>query len=321
LITDKPSYFDYMQDDFDAHPDTKVVFLKITDRTIGGFPLPMLPLSTIFKENRYGHVQWQRLSDSKRKRLEIKWLKTKLFEFIPDHQYVIFMDSDMLIGQSMESFIRTCKRLKKQKGGDAIVTLFVDIGNTGSPYHTGVIWFNRMTSIPLLSVWGVTISKGIFTSDQRAIEYSINELDVADRVAFIPIDDKTKLFCFINGTVVDQKLPYTFIHTTSYRLFNGEKFHFTNETLAEYFGETINTPWRPWTGAASMSQEDNEKQLLDQIQLKEAFVKRLKESPFPRQTVIDRHQAELDDLLKQLEILRRGPKPGDEEEQEMGDAD
>lgn len=42
----------------------------------------------------------------------------------------------------------------------------------------------------------------------------------------------------------------------------GEKFHFTNETLAEYFGETINTPWRPWTGAASMSQEDNEKQLL-----------------------------------------------------------
>ena len=28
LITDKPSYFDYMQDDFDAHPDTKVVFLK-----------------------------------------------------------------------------------------------------------------------------------------------------------------------------------------------------------------------------------------------------------------------------------------------------
>ena len=34
----------------------------------------------------------------------------------------------MLIGQSMESFIRTCKRLKKQKGGDAIVTLFVDIG-------------------------------------------------------------------------------------------------------------------------------------------------------------------------------------------------
>jgi hypothetical protein len=28
LITDKPSYFDYMQEDFDAHPETKVVFLK-----------------------------------------------------------------------------------------------------------------------------------------------------------------------------------------------------------------------------------------------------------------------------------------------------
>lgn len=36
-------------------------------------PLPLLPLSTIFKENRYGHVQWARLSDYKRKRLEIKW--------------------------------------------------------------------------------------------------------------------------------------------------------------------------------------------------------------------------------------------------------
>jgi hypothetical protein len=115
-------------------------------------------------------------------------------------------------------------------------------------------------------------------------------LDITERVAFIPIDDDTKFFCFINGTVINQAKPYTFIHTTSYRLSNGKKrfhicsllhivnffqlhiniglkFNMTNETLAEYFGETINTPWRPWTGAASMSKDENEKQLLVTKQL------------------------------------------------------
>lgn len=35
LITDDPSYYDFMQDDFDAHPETQVIFLQITDRSIG----------------------------------------------------------------------------------------------------------------------------------------------------------------------------------------------------------------------------------------------------------------------------------------------
>ena len=35
IITDSPSYFDFLQADLDAHPKTKAIFLKITDRTIG----------------------------------------------------------------------------------------------------------------------------------------------------------------------------------------------------------------------------------------------------------------------------------------------
>lgn len=112
-------------------------------------PLPYLPLSTIFKENRYGHVQWQRLADNKRKRLEIKWLKnvlfckitknvfqnirinrlkTKLFEFITTHRYVIFMDSDILIGQKLAPFVAHCRSIQQMPDGQAVVTLFTDIG-------------------------------------------------------------------------------------------------------------------------------------------------------------------------------------------------
>jgi hypothetical protein len=34
----------------------------------------------------------------------------------------------MLIGQPLSTFIKACKSLRNQPGGDAIVTLFTDIG-------------------------------------------------------------------------------------------------------------------------------------------------------------------------------------------------
>lgn len=92
-------------------------------------------------------------------------------------------------------------------------------------------------------MWGATISKGIFGSDQRAIEYAVNQvahrwpwarvaaaslnrgaqLNQSSRVAFMDINEDTRFFTFINGTVCQRMLPYTFVHTTFYRLLNGRR--------------------------------------------------------------------------------------------------
>jgi hypothetical protein len=298
VVTDSPSYFDDLQKDLDEHPETRVVYVRINDRMIGDMPLPLLPLSAIFKINRYGQTQWQRFSDFKRKRLEIKWLKTRLFEFIPRHPYVIFMDADMLIGQDLSPFVEHCIRKQRTPAGrSAIVTLFTDIGNTASLYHTGVIWLSRQHSQPLLDKWGSTIRQGIFPSDQRAIEHSVNYLDVADRVSFIDIDDATRFFAFINGTCVERGVPYTFMHTTSYRLASGEKFGFTNATLAAHFKQAYDTDWQPWVGSSSMSFADQVQQLKQKIQLQKEEVARQEAVPFKRPTVIQLRK----DVLAQME--------------------
>jgi hypothetical protein len=331
LITDSPSYFDYLQADLDEHPETRVVYLRITDSRIGNVPLPLLPLSAIFKINRYGQTAWQRFSDFKRKRLEIKWLKTRLFDFIPRHDYVIFMDSDMLIGQPLQPFVDHClaKRRSPATNADSVLTLFTDIGNTASLYHTGVIWLSREHSRDLLKAWGTTISQGIFPSDQRAIEHSVNLLEVAPRVAFITIDDDTRFFAFINGTCVERNKPYTFMHTTSYRLANGEKFGFTNVTLTQHFESAYHTPWKPWSGTNSTSYEDQVMSLKAKMQLQREEIDRLENVPFKRPTMIALRKQVLVEMEAEMEALIQskgknqfkdyGGAPGEDDKQEDND--
>lgn len=329
LITDSPSYFDYLQADLDEHPGTRVVYLRITDSRIGDVPLPLLPLSSIFKINRYGQTAWQRFSDFKRKRLEIKWLKTRLFSFIPRHDYVIFMDSDMLIGQPLQPFVDHCLAKRSSPAGDTVLTLFTDIGNTASLYHTGVIWLSREHSGELLKAWGTTISQGFLPSDQRAIEHSVNLLDLANRVAFITIDDETRFFAFINGTCVDRNKPYTFMHTTSYRLANGEKFGFTNVTLTNHFVSAYHTQWKPWSGTNSTSFEDQVMSLKAKMQLQREEVDRLENVPFKRPTMIALRKQVLVEMEAELAALIQskgknqfkdyGGAPGEDEKAEDND--
>lgn len=77
---------------------------------------------------------------------------------------------------------------------------FVDVGNTGSTYHTGIIWLRRHVSQPLLDLWGENIMNGEFGADQRAIEDAIERLQLANRVSFMPVDNVANFFCFIDGT-------------------------------------------------------------------------------------------------------------------------
>jgi hypothetical protein len=106
------------------------------------------------------------------------------------------------------------------------------------------------------------------------------------RVAFITIDDETRFFAFINGTCVERNKPYTFMHTTSYRLANGEKFGFTNVTLTQHFESAYHTPWKPWSGTNSTSFEDQVMSLKAKMQLQREEVEPLENVPFKRPTMI-----------------------------------
>lgn len=133
--------------------------------------------------------------------MQIKWLKSKVFELVPpEYEFLIFMDSDIFIGQSLVPFVDISS--KAFVGNDSIIALFRDIGHTGSPYHTGVVVLSRTTSPPLVAQWGANIMLGTFGSDQRAIEAAIDTLDGRDQVAMLPVEREHGFFSFVDGTYI-----------------------------------------------------------------------------------------------------------------------
>jgi hypothetical protein len=275
----------------------------------GSVALPEIPLETVVRESRYGILSWARHSDYKRKRLEIKWLKTQLFtlSLLPDSvQFLLFMDSDMLIGRPLRPFLDHVLApwgAAPSLAAAPAFACFTDIGHTGSIYHTGVLVFHRTTSTDVLALWGRTISRGIFGSDQRAIEYTVNRLGIQDRVVFASVDPADGYFAFLDGALIESRKAVTFTHTTTYRLTNGPLFGMTNETIRAYFGSVLDTDWHPWTGDNSMTTEDQVHQASEAVRLKVEYIERLRDVPFPRPTVIAAQEEELAVLQARLDEL------------------
>jgi hypothetical protein len=63
----------------------------------------------------------------------------------------------------MHSFAALCHRLAFQQSP---LATFPDVGNTGSPYHTGVMFASRVASKKLLDQWANVIISGQFHGDQ-----------------------------------------------------------------------------------------------------------------------------------------------------------
>ena len=252
LITENASYYDDLMQERAAHPRSEVRFIPVDLSSDGGsmahVALPVMPKDAVVRENTYGQIVWIQFSELKRHRLRIKWLKSKLFEVVPrEYEYVVFMDSDIFIGQALQPVL---DRAIAGVSRDSIVSLFRDVGHTGSPYHTGIVVFSRKNSQALVKKWGENIMLGTFGSDQRAIEDAVIQLDGASKVHFLPAERADGYFAFIDGKLfASPTLTPTFIHATSYRITHGKLYGFTNRTAKYYFEKRIQTPYEPWIGA------------------------------------------------------------------------
>ncbi len=176
-----------------------------------------------------------------RERLQIKWLKTQFFRLLPaEFRYALFMDSDMIIERPLHHLLADCfdvHRRRIQAAHVPAITLYRDFGNTGMPYHTGVLFMGRAESQALLDRWGAVILDGWTKSDQKCINQTIDELGLQEQVGFLDLDKDN--FAFVNGSVIADGRVFTLLHATFYRLSMADKFDFSREAFALYLKEKV----------------------------------------------------------------------------------
>jgi hypothetical protein len=104
----------------------------------------------------------------------IKQYKTWLPECVP-FRYLLYIDADILIGKSMDLWIKTAKEAAER----APLVLFWDHASTGEYYHGGVIFLNRRVGRNALLKWRRQIWFKGYSRDQKALGRSIRtERDV-----------------------------------------------------------------------------------------------------------------------------------------------
>lgn len=170
------------------------------------------------------------LGSHNRQRIQIKWLKTRLFELLPHSvAFAMFLDSDMIVERPLRHLLDDCFARHKAR---PVITLYRDFGNTGMPYHTGVLFVSRQHSTSLLRAWGDTMMQGYTKSDQKCINQTIAQHGWRERVQFLDVNLHN--FAFINGSIVNGGERFTLLHATFYRLSMADKFNFTREQFTAY---------------------------------------------------------------------------------------
>ena len=189
--------------------------------------------------------------------MRVKLLKTRLLEFVPERfEYVLYVDSDMVIGQPLAPFLLyalstmlDARRLPPASGAahapnkKTVLSLFPDIGLSTAPYHTGVMFLSRSKSRHLLSRWATDISSGAFRRDQHALAHTVKALKAKQRMVLLPVSASTRFFTFVNGTVFASMQPYTFLHATMYRLTQPARFGFTHEQARRYYTDVMHAEY------------------------------------------------------------------------------
>lgn len=191
--------------------------------------------------------------------MRVKLLKTELLRLVPTQfEYVLYVDSDMVIGEPLRPFLElaVCSMLNfTQHALDAdfpvtpnrptALSLFRDIGLSSAPYHTGVVFMSRKNSPRLLERWSATMMTGKYSRDQQALAVTVQEQALGGAMHLLPTETSAggRYFAFVNGTVFRNLRPYTFLHATMYRLTQPTVFGFTHDDARLYYRRVLHADY------------------------------------------------------------------------------
>lgn len=127
--------------------------------------------------------------------IDIKSIKTKLFEYVPDFvQTLLYLDVDIIVARSMNSFIRDLGILTHRSdylrtqytsntsnvllAAKADIGMFLDAGGhffgmcSGcEKWHSGIIWIRRSRASSIcMKAWDNVLRSGKFDTDQESID-------------------------------------------------------------------------------------------------------------------------------------------------------
>lgn len=191
--------------------------------------------------------------------MRVKLLKTELLQLVPTQfEFVLYVDSDMVIGEPLRPFLELALRSVLDFTQHALdvdfpvtpnrptaLSLFRDIGLSSAPYHTGVVFMSRKGSRHLLEQWSATMQTGKYSRDQQALAVTVQERALEAAMHLLPTEtsDGGRYFAFVNGTVFRNLRPYTFIHATMYRLTQPTVFGFTHDDARLYYRRVLNADY------------------------------------------------------------------------------
>jgi hypothetical protein len=161
-------------------------------------------------------------------------------------RHVVYLDADVVVGAPLRDFMSLAFSLKST----AVLGAFPDSGNTGSPFHTGVLFASRGRSEPLLERWAAAILGGHYQGDQKALADVVAELRLDDAIDRFPLDGglvrlkhADAYFAFVDAAVVRKSRKVIFLHTSKYRLENPLKFGVSLADLRAYMKRVCGIVW------------------------------------------------------------------------------
>ncbi len=110
--------------------------------------------------------------------MDIKALKTRLFEYLPvEIDTIVYMDVDIVVQRPVAHFLMDVSNSVKKMGNDFDIGAFPDAQGhymgfcSGcEKWHTGVLLLKRYSGKECLKAWGKIISSGEFHTDQESMD-------------------------------------------------------------------------------------------------------------------------------------------------------
>jgi hypothetical protein len=174
--------------------------------------------------------------------MQIKMLKTRLFEFVPSSvTWILYLDADVILGLPIMHCCNALLYQFKQNATTSAVA-FAE-GRETERYHSGVMLLHRNSSTKLLATWATAINSSRFNRDQEALTFAVDSIQA--NVAIVPNVLEHPILSVMTGKFLREMRPACFVHYTLFRQTNPRKFGFTHAEGRFYFNQILRIDYLP----------------------------------------------------------------------------